>query len=115
VIRGGGGLFYSPIYFQIPGYTSVLNGSGKYINQISKSPLNGVSTFYQAGVNGNAGCNIPAGTYPFGVLTEAQINCLGTPTAAGAAGRVLFELNPTTKTITPCRQTLVSSGNSSRT
>ena len=94
VIRGGGGLFYSPIYFQIPGYTSVLNGSGKYINQISKSPLNGVAGFYGQGVAGNAGCNIPAGTYPFGVLTEAQVNCLGTSTAAGAAGRVLFELNP---------------------
>jgi len=94
VVRGGGGLFYSPIYFQIPGYTSVLNGSGKYINQISKSPLNGVATLYGAGVAGNAACNIPAGTYPFGVLTEAQINCLGTSTAAGAPGRVLFELNP---------------------
>jgi len=94
VLRGGGGVFYSPIYFQIPGYTSVLNGSGTYINQISKSPLNGVAAFYQAGVNGNAGCNIPAGTYPFGVLTQAQVNCLGTPTAAGAPGRVLFELNP---------------------
>ena len=67
VVRGGSGLFYSPIYFQIPGYTSVLNGSGQYINQISKSPLNGVAAFYQAGANGNAGCNIPAGTYPFGV------------------------------------------------
>jgi hypothetical protein len=94
VVRGGGGLFYSPIYFQIPGYTSVLNGSGQYINQISKSPLNGVAALYQAGVFGNAPCNIPAGTYPFGVLTEAQINCLGTPTSAGAPGRVLFELNP---------------------
>jgi hypothetical protein len=94
VVRGGGGLFYSPIYFQIPGYTSVLNGSGKYINQISKSPLNGVATLYGAGVAGNAACNIPAGTLPFGVLTETQINCLGTSTAAGAPGRVLFELNP---------------------
>ena len=94
VLRGGGGLFYSPIYFQIPGYTSVLNGSGQYINQISKSPLNGVAAFYQQGVFGNAPCNIPAGTYPFGVLTEAQVNCLGTSTAAGAPGRVLFELNP---------------------
>ena len=94
VVRGGGGLFYSPIYFQIPGYTSVLNGSGQYINQISKSPLNGVAALYQAGIIGNAACNIPAGTYPFGVLTEAQINCLGTPTSAGAPGRVLFELNP---------------------
>lgn len=94
VLRGGGGLFYSPIYFQIPGYTSVLNGSGQYINQISKSPLNGVATFYAQGVFGNAPCNIPAGTYPFGVLTETQVNCLGTSTAAGAPGRVLFELNP---------------------
>ena len=94
VLRGGSGLFYSPIYFQIPGYTSVLNGSGTYINQISKSPLNGVATLYGAGVAGNAACNIAAGTYPFGVLTETQINCLGTVTAAGAPGRVLFELNP---------------------
>ncbi len=97
VLRGGGGLFYSPIYVQIPGYTSILNGSGTYINQIAKSPLNGVTTIYGAGANGNAGCNIPAGTYPFGVLTEAQINCLGTPTVAGAAGRVLFDLNPNYK------------------
>ena len=94
VLRGGSGLFYSPIYFQIPGYTSVLNGSGQYINQISKSPLNGVATLYGAGVAGNAACNVPAGTLPFGVLTEAQINCLGTPTGVGAPGRVLFELNP---------------------
>jgi len=94
VVRGGSGLFYSPIYFQIPGYTSVLNGSGQYINQISKSPLNGVATLYGAGVFGNAACNVPAGTLPFGVLTEAQINCLGTSTAKGAPGRVLFELNP---------------------
>jgi hypothetical protein len=27
-------------------------------------------------------------------LTEAQVNCLGTPTAAGSPGRVLFDLNP---------------------
>ena len=94
VIRGGSGLFYSPIYFQIPGYTSVLNGSGQYINQISKSPLNGVATLYGAGVAGSSACSVPAGTLPFGVLTEAQINCLGTSTAAGAPGRVLFELNP---------------------
>jgi hypothetical protein len=94
VLRGGGGLFYSPIYFQIPGYTSVLNGSGQYINQIARSPLNGVAALYGTGVAGNPACSIPAGTYPFGVLTETQINCLGISTAAGSAGRVLFELNP---------------------
>ncbi len=97
VVRGGSGIFYSPIYVQIPGYTSVLNGSGTYINQIAKNPASPaptVAALYQTGVFGNAGCNIPAGTYPFGVLTETQINCLGVSTAAGSAGRVLFDLNP---------------------
>ena len=97
VLRGGSGIFYSPIYLQIPGYTSVLNGSGNYINQIAKNPASPAlarRAVYQAGIFGNAACNIPAGTYPFGVLTQAQINCLGIPTAAGAPGRVLFDLNP---------------------
>src|SRR5262245_18379489 len=97
VLRGGSGIFYSPIYIQIPGYTSVLNGSGKYINQIvrtgnarlsSTPPVFNLSAavVYQAGIN--------QGKYPFSVLTEADINALGISTAAGAAGRVLFELNP---------------------
>ncbi len=97
VLRGGSGVFYSPIYIQIPGYTSVLNGSGNFINQIAKNPASPaptVAALYQAGVIGNAACNIAPGTYPLGVLTQAQINCLGVSTAAGAAGRVLFELNP---------------------
>lgn len=85
VLRGGSGLFYSPIYVQIPGYTSVLNGSGTYINQIARSPLNGVAALYQAG--------IAQGKYPFSILSEADINALGISTAAGAPGRVLFDLN----------------------
>ena len=86
VLRGGSGLFYSPIYIQIPGYTSILNGSGKYINQIARSPLNGVTAVWQAG--------IAQGKYPFSVLNEADVNALGISTAAGAPGRVLFDLNP---------------------
>ena len=35
----------------------------------------------------------PGGHLSFWCLTESQINCLGTSTAAGAPGRVLFELN----------------------
>src|SRR5215510_6548137 len=85
VLRGGSGIFYSPIYLQIPGYTSVLNGSGQYINQIARSGLS-AATLYQTG--------IAQGRYPFGVLTEADINALGISTAAGAPGRVLFDLNP---------------------
>lgn len=97
VLRGGSGIFYSPIYVQIPGYTSVLNGTGKYINQIAKNPASPaptVAALYQTGVIGNAACNIAPGTYPLGVLTQTQINCLGVSTAAGSAGRVLFDLNP---------------------
>jgi Carboxypeptidase regulatory-like domain len=85
VLRGGSGIFYSPIYLQIPGYTSVLNGSGQYINQIARSST-GAAAVYQAG--------IAQGKYPFSILSEADINALGISTAAGAPGRVLFELNP---------------------
>lgn len=102
VLRGGSGIFYSPIYLQIPGYTSVLNGTGNYINQIVRTGNAGLPTVfnasaagvYQAGIFGNAAANIPANTYPYGVLTQAQINGLGISTAPGAAGRVLFDLNP---------------------
>ena len=87
VLRGGSGVFYSPIYIQIPGYTSILNGSGTYINQIARSPVgNGVTAVWQAG--------IAQGKYPFSVLSEAEVNALGISTAAGAPGRVLFDLNP---------------------
>ncbi|MEK6406090.1 MAG: carboxypeptidase regulatory-like domain-containing protein [Acidobacteriota bacterium] len=86
VLRGGSGIFYSPIYIQIPGYTSILNGSGTYINQIARDPSNGVAGVYQAG--------IAQGKYPFSVLTEADVNALLISTAAGAPGRVLFDLNP---------------------
>ena len=99
VLRGGSGIFYSPIYIQIPGYTSVLNGSGQYINQIVRTGNAGLQSaagVYGAGINGNPAAGIAPGRYPFGVLTEAEINALLGPgtTAAGAAGRVLFELNP---------------------
>ncbi len=102
VLRGGSGIFYSPIYVQIPGYTSVLNGSGQYINQIVRIGNAGLPTVfnasaagvYQAGIFGNAAAGIPANTYPFGVLTQTQINALGIATTAGAPGRVLFDLNP---------------------
>ncbi len=93
VLRGGSGIFYSPIYVQIPGYTSVLNGSGQYINQIARSGIRatpaaplGAADVYRAG--------IAQGKYPFSILTAADINALGISTAAGAPGRVLFDLDP---------------------
>jgi Carboxypeptidase regulatory-like domain/TonB-dependent Receptor Plug Domain len=94
VLRGGSGLFYSPIYLQIPGYTSVLNGSGDYINQVARTGNAGLPTVFNASAAGVYQAGLSQGKYPFGVLTEADINALGISTAAGAPGRVLFELNP---------------------
>jgi hypothetical protein len=85
VLRGGSGVFYSPIYIQIPGYTSVLNSSGQFINQIFRTGLN-AATVYQAG--------IAQGKYPFSILSQADINALNIPTSAGQPGRVIFDLNP---------------------
>src|SRR5262245_27738559 len=87
VLRGGSGIFYSPIYVQIPGYTSVLNSSGKYINQIFRTGLNAAAV-YQRG--------IALGKYPFSILTEADINPppLNISTAPNQPGRVIFDLNP---------------------
>jgi hypothetical protein len=85
VLRGGSGIFYSPIYLQIPAYTSVLNGSGQFINQIFRT-VAGAATVWQAGIT--------QGKHPFGVLSQADINALGISTAAGAPGRVLFDLDP---------------------
>ncbi len=93
VVRGGSGLFYSPIYVQIPGYTSVLNGSGNYINQIVRTGNAGLPTVFNASAAGVYQAGIAQGKYPYSVLTQADINALGISTAAGAPGRVLFDLN----------------------
>jgi hypothetical protein len=94
VLRGGSGLFYSPIYVQIPGYTSILNGSGRYINQIVRTGNAGLPAVFNASAAGVWQAGINQGKYPFSVLTEAEIRALGISTAAGAPGRVLFDLNP---------------------
>lgn len=94
VLRGGSGLFYSPIYIQIPGYTSILNGSGTYINQIARTGNAGLPSIFIASAAGVWQAGINQGKYPFSVLTQADINALGISTAAGNPGRVLFDLNP---------------------
>jgi hypothetical protein len=94
VVRGGSGLFYSPIYVQIPGYTSILNGSGTYINQIARTGNAGLPAVFIASAAGVWQAGINQGKYPFSILTQADINALGIATTAGAPGRVLFDLNP---------------------
>lgn len=88
VIRGGGGIFEGPIDVLIPSYGSILNSSGKYINQLVQ--LFPASTLiYQAG--------LAKGIFPFGHPSEAFINSLGFATGPGAPGRDIFEVDPNYK------------------
>ncbi len=88
VLRGGGGLFYSPIYYQIGYLTNILNDSGTYINQVFRSPAFPAAqtplAIYGAGVR--------LGKLPFGSLTSADLNALGISTGPKSTGRVVFEL-----------------------
>ena len=88
VIRGGAGIFEGPIDVLIPSYGSLLDDSGKYINQILPTGLASAG-IYQAGV--------AAGLLPFGHLPPSFINALGQPTGQGAPNRVVFEVDPNYK------------------
>lgn len=89
VIRGGAGVFVSPIYYQIAYLTNILNDSGVYINQIARTIVSaGVSSaaIYQAGR--------AAGKLPFGQITQADLEALGIGVGARAPGRVAFAADP---------------------
>ncbi|PYP84205.1 MAG: hypothetical protein DMF61_20735 [Blastocatellia bacterium AA13] len=88
LIRGGAGVFQGPIDVLIPSYGSLLDDSGRYINQILPTGLN-AAAIYQAGV--------AAGLLPFGHLPASFINSLGQPTGQGAPNRVVFEVDPNYK------------------
>jgi hypothetical protein len=85
VIRGGAGIFEGPIDVLIPSYGSLLDDSGRYINQILPTGLNATG-IYQAGV--------AAGLLPFGHLDAPFINGLGQPTGQGSPNRVVFLVDP---------------------
>jgi hypothetical protein len=89
VIRGGAGIFYSPVYYQVAYVTNLLNDSGEFINQVFKTPLDGVQSpaaIWAAGV--------AAGKLPFQALTEADFRALGINTGPGSSGRVVFDADP---------------------
>ncbi len=90
VVRGGGGIFYSPVYYQIPYLTNLLNDTGQYINQVFRSPAFPASqtpaTIWGKGV--------AAGILPFKQLSEADLNAFGVPTGPKGVGRVIIELGP---------------------
>jgi hypothetical protein len=90
VVRGGGGLFFSPVYYQVPYLTSLLDDSGRYINQIFRTPAFPAAQT-PAALWGNINARGQALT---GAFTEQQLQGLGINTGRGNAGRVIFEADP---------------------
>ncbi len=85
VVRGGAGIFEGPVDVLIPSYTSLLDDSGRYINQILPTGLSATG-MYQAAV--------AAGLLPFAHVPASFYNSLGQATGRGANNRVVFLANP---------------------
>lgn len=73
VIRAGGGIFQAPVDVLIPSYGALLDGSGKYINEVlgilsAKDPR--VTLLWQRAIG--------AGIFPSGRLTPAQFQTFST-------------------------------------
>ena len=88
VVRANGGLFYAPIFFQVPEFGSLLNDSGRYINQVLLTPASAQSPIglWQAG--------LVMGKLPKQPLTETDLRALGVPIGPGAPGRVIYDVDP---------------------
>jgi hypothetical protein len=90
VVRGGGGLFYSPVYYQIGYLVNLLNDTGQFINQVFRSPA-----FPAAQTPATLwGRGVAAGRLPFKQLTEQDLNSFGVTTGPKGPGRVIIELGP---------------------
>lgn len=86
VIRGGGGIFVSPIYYQVAYVTSLLDDSGRFINQVFRTPAFTTQSpirLWQFGVS--------RGKLPFRALSEEDVKAFGISTGRGSPGRVIFE------------------------
>ena len=73
VIRAGAGTYYAPIDVLIPSYGSLLDGSGRYINEVF-----GVLSATDPRVAQLWQTAIALGIYPFGSLTPAQFQQFST-------------------------------------
>jgi hypothetical protein len=92
VVRAGGGLFVSPVYFQVPYLVNLLGDSGTYINQVAEqlsasNPT--VPTLW--------GLGLKEGKLPFGEIGTSELEFLGITPGPGAPGRVIFNLAPNYK------------------
>lgn len=87
ILRGGGGIFYAPVYYQIAYLTNLLNDSGQYTFQVFRTPA------------------FPAGTTPRDIwlrglaANKLPFQAVGAAEVGGAVvpkspGRVVIELGP---------------------
>ena len=91
VVRAGAGIYYAPVDVLIPSYGSLLDGTGKYINEVLQvlSPSNPkVVALWQNG--------IASGRLPFGHLTPADFAAVGIDTVSPGA-TVGYSVNPNYK------------------
>ncbi|HEX5083655.1 MAG TPA: carboxypeptidase regulatory-like domain-containing protein [Blastocatellia bacterium] len=90
VVRGGGGIYYSPVNYQVVYVTNLLNDSGLYINQV-------LPTASDPGTRSSIALwayGVSIGKLPFKALGETDFNARGVSTGRGAPNRVLFQADP---------------------
>ena len=110
VIRGGGGIYASPIDVLVPSYAALLSGTGQYLNVLGSQvfpqltglglPPSPAQEIWTAGVTGNAAAGIAPNTIPLHQLNGAQITALGFPTAPNTPGQTNQVLYGVTKNYT---------------
>lgn len=89
VVRGGAGLFYAPIGYQVPLLGALLDDSGRYVNQVLTTPLSGAHAPAAIWARGAALGKLPARS-----LSESDLNAMGVVTGRGNPGRVIFDVDP---------------------
>jgi len=92
VIRAGSGIFVSPVYFQVPYLTNLLNDTGKYINQVAtqlSATDETVAGLWQVGA--------AEGKLPFGEIGAGELSLFHITPGPGGIGRVIFNLAPNYK------------------
>lgn len=90
VIRAGSGIFVSPVYFQVPYLTNLLNDTGHYINQSATQLPNPQSLVLW-------GEGLAEGKLPFGQIGLPELESVGITPGPGGTGRVVFNLAPNYK------------------
>jgi hypothetical protein len=91
VVRAGAGIYYAPVDVLIPSYGSLLDGTGKYINEVLQ-----VLSPTDPRVIKLWGLGIAKGELPFGRLTPADFAAVGIDTVSPGA-TVGYSVNPNYK------------------